>query len=51
MTQKKTNVLIFLQLVPVPQAKLQILEKTTSFRKTFTRTSPAGHGGAEGRSY
>ena len=36
MTQKKSNVLIFLQLIPVPQAKLQILEKTTSFRKTFT---------------
>ena len=37
MTQKKTTVLIFLHLVPVPQAKLQILEKTTSFRKMFTK--------------
>ena len=27
MTQKKTNIFIFLQLVAVPQAKLQILEK------------------------
>ena len=36
MTPKQTNILIFLQLVPVPQAKLHILEKTTSFIKTFT---------------
>ena len=35
MTQKKTIVLFFLQLVPVPEAKLQNFRKTTSFRKTF----------------
>ena len=39
MTQKKTNLLFFLQLVPVPQAKLQILENTTGFRKMLTTKS------------
>ena len=33
MTQKKTNIFIFLQLVPVPQAKLHIFEKQLVFEK------------------